>query len=163
MILSLVNVDEAVLEELVTVARADADADEVTPPLGEVAGWSPERIAWLRAYHRDRRPGLDGPAGEATWAVVVHGAVVGAVRLARLEGGAVETGIWLRRTVRRQGVGVAALAHVLVLASAAGATQLVARTTLANAGAQAVLRQLGFLLSEQDGEITAVLGPLPDG
>ncbi len=155
MTVSLVVVDEAVLEQLVAVARTDAHADEVTPPVGEVQGWSPERIAWLRAYHRDRRGGVDGPTGEATWAVVVDGSVVGAVRLARVEDGALETGIWLCRNVRRKGVGVAALEQVLVLASATGATQVVARTTVANVGAQALLRQHGFLLSESGDEITA--------
>src|SRR3712207_8457184 len=34
--------------------------------------WSPARVAWLLAFHRDRRPGLDGELGEATWAVVVE-------------------------------------------------------------------------------------------
>lgn len=153
--LSLVAVDEAVLEQLVAVARGDADADEVTPPVGEAAGWSAERVEWLRAYHRDRRGGLDGPTGEATWAVLLDGAVVGAVRLARVEDGALETGIWLRRNARRRGVGVEAVRQVLVLASASGATELLARTTGANSGAQALLRQHGFRISEHDGEITA--------
>lgn len=44
---------------------------------------------WLRAFHRDRRRGLDGPSREATWAVVEnaagdgrdYGRVIGAVRL----------------------------------------------------------------------------------
>lgn len=155
MSVSLVGVDEAVLDELVAVARGDADADEVTPRLGGTRGWSDERVAWLHAYHRDRRSGLNCAAGEATWAVVVDGSVVGAVRLARVEAGAMETGIWLRRNARRQGLGTAALEQVLALASAAGTTQVLARTTAANAGAQALLRQNGFRISEQDGELTA--------
>lgn len=155
MTLSLVAVDEAVLVELVAVACTDADADEVTPRLGEAQGWSAERIAWLYAYHRDRRSGLDGPTGEATWAVVLDGAVVGAVRLARVEEGALETGIWLRRNARRRGVGVEAVRQVFVLASASGATELLARTTGANSGAQALLRQNGFRISTHGGEITA--------
>ena len=63
---ALVAVDETVLHELVRTAVTDAAPDEVTPPLTPGPTWSPERIDWLRRYHRDRRAGLDGPLGEAT-------------------------------------------------------------------------------------------------
>lgn len=76
-------VDEATLERMIAAALADASADEVTPPLVRGEEWTPERIDWMRTLHRERRAGLDGPAGEATWAVVADGEVVGAVRLKR--------------------------------------------------------------------------------
>src|SRR4051794_15260338 len=91
----LVPVDESVLSRLVAAATSDAAPDEVTPSM---AGnlWSPERIDWLHRFHRDRRPGLEGPLGEATWAVCLDGSVIGAVRLERTTDPAVlETGIWL--------------------------------------------------------------------
>ena len=66
---SLVAVDEAVLTRLVGAALSGAQPDEVTPPLPPGDRWGPERIEWLRRFHRDRRLGLEGPLGEATWAV----------------------------------------------------------------------------------------------
>jgi ribosomal-protein-alanine N-acetyltransferase len=74
-------VEEETLERLIVAALADASADKVIPPLGGGGAWTAERIDWLRTLHRERRAGLDGPAGEATWAVVADGEVVGAVRL----------------------------------------------------------------------------------
>src|SRR3712207_1336148 len=81
----LVAVDEVVLAALVRAATTDAAADEVTPPLTADGSWTPGRVAWLQAFHRDRRDGLDGPLGQATWAVVADGHVVGSVRLASTE------------------------------------------------------------------------------
>jgi RimJ/RimL family protein N-acetyltransferase len=161
---TLVAVDEAVLDELVRVATSDAAAEEVTPPLGADGGWTPARLAWLRSFHRDRRAGLDGPAQEATWAVVVEGRVVGAVRLKRTDRrGVLETGIWLSRRVRGRGVAGAALAAVLREAAAAEATAVRADTLAGNAAAMAVLRRVGFTLSPSgDGpDVQAVL-VLPD-
>ena len=87
--------------------------DEVTPPMAG-SHWGPERIEWLRRLHRDRRLGLDGPLGEATWAVALDGEVVGGVRLKRMaEPDVLETGIWLTRSARGKGVGRKAIADVL--------------------------------------------------
>ncbi len=65
---SLVDVTEAVLEQLLSVAIQDADADEVTPPLGSAAGWNSERISWFREYHhaaaRTRRAGAAEKLGD---------------------------------------------------------------------------------------------------
>ena len=96
----LVAVDEGVLEALVDAATSES-ANEVTPPLTPGGTWTPERVEWLRRLHRDCRAGLDGPAGQATWAVTEGGHVVGAVRLGRTdEDGVLETGIWLTRGTR---------------------------------------------------------------
>ena len=73
----------------------------MTAPVTPGNVWTPERISWLTGFHADRRPGLEGPAGEATWAVEVDGDVSGAVRLKRTdEAGVLVTGIWLTRRVR---------------------------------------------------------------
>lgn len=82
--MTLVAVDETVLEKLVHAATTDAAADEVTPPLTPGSDWTPARVAWLRSFHRDRRAGLASSAAEATWAVVVDERVVGSVRLKRV-------------------------------------------------------------------------------
>jgi hypothetical protein len=55
---TLVVVDEDVLELLVEAAVTDAAADEVTPPSTADGRWSDDRVAWLRQFHRERRPGL---------------------------------------------------------------------------------------------------------
>src|SRR3954470_9048782 len=147
----LVAVDEDVLVRLVAVAVQDAAAAEVTPPVGAGSGWSSPRVDWLSAYHRDRRPGLDGPLGEATWAVVVDGEVAGAVRLRRTdEPGTAETGIWLARSARGQGTASRALAAVVTLGRRCGLTALRADTTAANGPALAVLRATGFAVSAPD-------------
>jgi len=151
---TLVAVDDTVLAELVRVATAEAAADEVTPR-GPAGGpdWTPERVAWLRRFHTERRTGLDGPAGEATWAVLVDGRVAGSVRLQRTVDPAVlETGAWLARAQRGRGVGRAALTAVLQQAALAGATAVRADTTAGNAAALALLDRAGFVLADADAE-----------
>ena len=148
---SLMPVDEQRLAELVAVATSAAAANEVTPPLTPGHDWTPTRVRWLEEYHRQRRGGLDGPAGEATWAVVAEGQVVGSVRLKALPGpGQLETGIWLARHVRGKGLGRQAIAAVLQHASAAGALEVLAETTSGNKAAQGLLSSLGFRLEAPD-------------
>ena len=133
------------LEQPVAAATSDAAADEVTPPLTPGDDWTPERVAWLRAFHVDRRAGLLSTAREATWAVLVDGQVVGGVRLARVaQDDVLEAGVWLTRGARGRGVGRAAVAAVLEQAAALGAGVVQAWTTASNAAALAGLRQLGF-------------------
>jgi RimJ/RimL family protein N-acetyltransferase len=152
----LLAVDEAVLARMVGAALSDAAADEVTPPLGG-PGWGPERIQWLRRFHRDRRIGLDGPLGEATWAVAVAGEVAGAVRLKRVsEPDVLETGIWLTRSARGKGVGRQAVADVLEQARLRGARAVRADTSTDNASALHVLRRLGFRTSPDGDRVIAV-------
>ena len=152
--------DEVVLEALVRAATSDAAADDVTPPVSAGPAWTAERITWLRAFHRDRRAGLDGPAAQATWAVLADERVVGSVRLARTDRpGTLETGAWLTRSARGRGVGTAALAAVLAEAAAWGADAVRADTRATNVKALAVLRRLGFTLTPAgDGpDVAAVL------
>lgn len=147
----LIAVDDAVLDELVRAATTAAAADEVTPPAGSRPGWNAERVAWLTAFHRGCRDGLDSPSGAATWAVRSDGEVVGGVRLRWVDPpGTVETGIWLTAAARGRGDGRRAVGLVAARAAAAGAAVLRADTTAANGAALAVLRGLGFTLDGPD-------------
>ncbi|WP_037295620.1 GNAT family N-acetyltransferase [Saccharomonospora azurea] len=147
----LVEVDEPVLARLVRAATTDAAADDVTPPLTADSGWTPARVEWLRRFHRDRRAGLGGPAGESTWGVVTADGVVGSVRLKRTAEGVLETGVWLTRMARGRGLGTAAMAVAVRKAVELGAREVRADTTVANVGALRLLRRLGFTLARADG------------
>ena len=138
----LVDVTDAVLEQLLTVAIQDADADEVTPPLGSAAGWNSERISWFREYHH-AAAGLDGPAQQKSWAISCDGKLAGSIRLKRTGAGSLETGIWLGRSFRGQGIAREALRLVKERAAASGATVLEADTTAGNSSALALLRGAG--------------------
>ena len=159
---ALITVDDVVLAQLVHVATTRADADEVTPPVTAGPAWTPERVAWLQAFHRDRRAGLDGNLDEATWAVAVDAQVVGSVRLERTDDPSVlQTGAWLARDIRGQGVGRAAMAAVLLQAADLGAAAVRAETTAGNLAALNVLRQLGFdvtFADERQDVASAVVG-----
>src|SRR6476646_4086918 len=82
---ALLDVTEPVLEQLLELAPRDADADEVTPPLGTTAGWNTDRISWFREFHRAAAAGLDGPAGQKTWAISCDGQMAGSVRLRQMD------------------------------------------------------------------------------
>jgi RimJ/RimL family protein N-acetyltransferase len=150
---TLVDVDELTLDRLVNAAITDAAADEVTPSVTTGDEWSPARIAWLKDFHRDRRNGLSGPVGEATWAILASDEVVGSVRLKRTAVPEIlETGIWLARRTRGHGVGRLAMVGVLQTAAALGAQGVRAETTTGNRAALRVLRSLGFdLVASKDG------------
>jgi RimJ/RimL family protein N-acetyltransferase len=145
----LVDIDEDVLDRLIAAAVNEASANEVTPPITSDDLWSETRIDWLRELHRDRRTGLSGPSGEATWAVMVGDSVVGSIRLKHTdESGVLETGVWLTRRARGHGIGTASVDLVLGRATTFGAHTVRATTTAGNSAALAVLRRLGFVLSE---------------
>ncbi len=82
---ALLDVSEAFLEQLLELALRDADADEVTPPLGTTPGWNTDRISWFREFHRASAAGLDGPAGQKSWAISCDGQLAGSVRLRRTD------------------------------------------------------------------------------
>ncbi|MFF1253421.1 GNAT family N-acetyltransferase [Pseudarthrobacter sp. NPDC058329] len=155
---SLVDVDETVLEQLLALAKRDASPDEVAPPLGG-PGWNLERTAWFFNYHRAAAQGLGGEAGEKTWGIVADGTLAGSIRLRRLGGGVVaETGIWLGRSFRSRGIGSAALRLVLKEARNAGVARVTARTLVGNLGAQRLLASAGATLTpDDDGTVSAVV------
>lgn len=161
----LAPVDDDVLERLVSVATTEASAHEVTPPLTPGNTWSLSRVDWLRRFHRDRRTGIGGPAGEATWAVIADDHVVGSVRLKRTEDAdALEAGIWLSRSARGHGIGRAALVAVVQEAADLGAAAVIAETAASNLAALGVLQHMGFATAPADptGRVRAVLH-LSDG
>ncbi len=167
--IDLAPVTEARLSRLVAAALDGAAPDEVTPPVTPGERWTPERIEWLRAFHRDRRSGLDGPAREATWVVVEirgEGAeaerAVGGVRLRRTdEPRELEAGIWLVRDARGRGIGRSAMRLLLERAREAGATTVRAETVGGNPGAVSLLRALGFTATVDGERVRAELALSP--
>lgn len=157
---SLVDVDDVVMESLLALARRDASPDEVAPPLGG-PGWNAERTAWFRSYHRAAADGLNGAANEKTWAVLYGGEMAGSVRLKRVTSGdrrRADTGIWLGRSFRARGIGSAALGLLLAEARRAGLEQVTARTLAGNAAAQRLLAGAGASLTpDDDGTVSAVV------
>jgi ribosomal-protein-alanine N-acetyltransferase len=159
----LADVDEPMLEQLLELGQRDASADDVTPPLGNGTGWSPERVDWFRAYHRSAAAGLAGPASEKSWAVLCDGKPAGSIRLKRIDDGTVETGIWLGRSHRGHGIGGAALGLVLAEARRAGLHRVLASTTAGNIGAQRLLTAAGGILTYDDGgAVSAVVVLITD-
>ncbi|HCA86496.1 MAG TPA: GNAT family N-acetyltransferase [Streptomyces sp.] len=145
--------EEKVLRDLLDAAVADADPREVMPPLdagpdgGPADEWTPERRSAFLGFHRTRS--LTAEPVEATYAVVVGKAVVGAVRLFPLTAAeraarpAAEAGVWLMRSYRGAGVGDAAFRQLLGLAHAQGIERLYVHTTVENTAARALITALG--------------------
>ncbi|RKO27488.1 GNAT family N-acetyltransferase [Pseudarthrobacter phenanthrenivorans] len=158
---SLVDVDEEVMDQLLDLAKRDASPDEVAPPLGG-PGWNLERTAWFFSYHRAASEGLEGAAGEKSWGILADGALAGSIRLKRVGSGggreSAETGIWLGRSFRSRGIGSAALGLVLHEARRAGLRRVTARTLAGNVGAQRILAGAGAILTrDDDGTVRAVV------
>lgn len=157
---TLVDVDEAVADQLLQLAKRDASPDEVAPPLGG-PGWNLERTAWFYSYHHAAAAGLGGPAAEKSWAVFSGSRIAGSVRLKRNAGADVpsaETGIWLGRSFRSRGIGAAALDLVLAEARRAGLRRVTARTLAGNHRAQRLLAAAGAALtSDGEGTVLAVV------
>ncbi len=149
----LTPVDEETLEPLLSVAAAEAEPDEVMPPVEAPAGWSQARRDAFRAFHRASYGGLDGPTRTVMYAIHVGGEVVGMIRMSRTKvPDSVETGMWLGRSARGQGIGPAALRALLQEAVKVGAARVVANTTSDNGAALAVLARCGAVL-RPDGEV----------
>ncbi len=158
----LCAVDEEGLEQLLRVAVTHAEPEDTMPPVPGPPGWTDERRAAFCEHHRARWAGLDGPGGEATYAVRAGDQVVGAARLARRaapESTTLEAGVWVADSLRGRGLGTAVLSALIDAAADAGATRIVAETTTANAGAVGILRACGAVLSPPgpDGAIHAEL------
>jgi RimJ/RimL family protein N-acetyltransferase len=152
----LAPVDERNLESLLSVAVAEADPAEVMPPVAAPAGWSHTRREAFRSFHRQHFGGLAGPTGTVVYAIMIGRDVIGMVRLAqRDESGVMETGIWLGRSAREQGIGSAALRALLDEAAALGAKRVVAETTADNGPAIGLLRRCGAELRYYEDEVRA--------
>ncbi|MEV4464170.1 GNAT family N-acetyltransferase [Micromonospora echinofusca] len=152
----LESIDERNLEPLLSVAAAEAEPGDVMPPVEAPAGWSHARREAFREFHRASFAGLDGPTGTRMYAILAGGEVVGMIRMSRRgEPGTVETGMWLGRSARGQGIGAAALRELLNEAAAAGMRLVVAETTADNLGAVSVLEKCGAKLREDGGKVQA--------
>lgn len=158
--LELVPVDESVLEELVAVAVADTDPNDVTPPLEP--GWGEARVTWLRDFHRRNRPGLVN-GHQLTEAVRVNGRVSGAIRLESLSPVEVECGIWLARSARGRDLSHGVFSLIIERAIGTGAQRIIAHTTAGNEPAIAALRRAGAVLtSGPEPTVTAVIELIRD-
>lgn len=154
----LVAVDAGVLDELVAAAVADADPEDVTPPLG--TGWTRERLAWLRTYHRERVAGFAGDGDEETAAIRLDGRIIGGTRLQRTDPAdptEVEWGIWLVKAARGQGIAHRVLALATQRAIQSGAQRLVAHTRSTNLPAIEVLQRAGASLHQEPGGTVTAL------
>ncbi|WBB66132.1 GNAT family N-acetyltransferase [Micromonospora sp. WMMD812] len=149
-------VDERNLEPLLSVAAAEAEPGDVMPPVEAPAGWSLARREAFREFYRASFGGLTGPTRTQMYAILAGGEVVGMVRMAlRDEPGTVETGMWLGRSARGQGIGGAALRELLNEAAAAGMRAVVAETTRENTGALSVLEKSGAKLRADGDKVYA--------
>lgn len=147
---SLQHIDDKTLDDLLAVAVTQAVPDEVIAPVPGPAGWIDARRAAFRAYHIDRRGGLAGPLGEATFAIVLGARVVGSARLKRTEPGTLETGMWLARGERGRGLGSEVLMALKRQAAAGGAARMIAQTSPKNRNAIRTLRNCGATINEPD-------------
>ncbi|MEW2380928.1 GNAT family N-acetyltransferase [Micromonospora sp. NPDC047707] len=149
-------VSERNLESLLSVAAAEAEPADVMPPVEAPAGWSHARREAFREFHRASFGGLDGPTRTQMYAILAGGEVVGMIRMTGCdEPGTVDTGLWLGRSARGQGIGPAALRELLNEAAAAGMRQVVATTTRDNSGALSVLSKCGAKLRADGGRMRA--------
>lgn len=141
------------------MAVAEAEPGEVMPPVPGPPGWSQARREAFREFHRARFGGLDGPTGTAMYAINVGGDVVGMIRMSHTdEPRTMETGMWLGRSARGQGIAVAALRCLLAEAARVGARRVVANTTVANRAALGVLIRSGAVLHQEGEAVRAELG-----
>lgn len=152
---TLRQLDEDLLQDLLDVAVADADPYEVMPPVVGPAGWTAERRTAFSRFHQSRS--LSAEPVEATYAIVVEDAVVGAARLYPLESAkhAVEAGVWIGRSHRGSGVGGAVLSHLLTLARAGGFDSLFVSTKPDNTASQRLIAALGADLVHEGDAVTA--------
>lgn len=143
----LTPVDEETLEPLLSVAVAETEPGEVMPPVPGPAGWSLARRDAFREFHRAHFGGLEGPTRTVMYAITVGSDVLGMIRMSRTDRpDVVETGIWLGKSARGQGLAVAALKALLAEAAKAGARSVVASTTAGNAPALGVLTRCGAVI-----------------
>lgn len=152
MMVDLVPVDEDVLEDLLALAVAEAEPGEVMPPAsGESATeprttWTDLRRGAFREYHRRCRVNPQFSVPEVTWAVKARGRIVGAARLALVDGDpdVREVGLWLGRSYRGQGISGEVAYWAIAAARTMDARRLVARTTVSNPPARRSLERIGF-------------------
>jgi RimJ/RimL family protein N-acetyltransferase len=137
------ELSDEMLSRLVRHALLDSDIHEVMPAGPGPATWTPERVDEFVLFHHSRRGGLDGPAGEVSWAILVDSRAAGVVRLQRVASGSLEVGMWLTRSTRGRGIGGQVLTSMVSRAATLGANRLVAVTTSTNQAALSALAHIG--------------------
>lgn len=165
MMVDLVPVDEDVLEGLLALAVAEAEPGEVMPPAsGESATeprttWTEPRKGAFREYHRRCRVNPHVSVPEVTWAVRARGRVVGAARLALVDGEpeAREVGLWLGRSYRGQGISGEVAYWAIAAAQTMDAKRLIARTTPSNPVARRSLERIGFEVVDDGGVLVGTI------
>jgi len=165
MMVDLVPVNEDVLERLLALAVAEAEPGEVMPPAsGESVTeprttWTDLRKGAFREYHRRCRVNPHTPVPEVTWAVKARGRIVGAARLALVDGDpdAREVGLWLGQPYRGQGISGEVAYWALAAARTMDAKRLVARTTASNLGARRSLERIGFEMVDDGGVLIGTI------
>ena len=165
MMVDLVPVDDGVLEDLLALAVAEAQPDEVMPPTsGESAAeprttWTEPRKGAFREYHRRCRVNLSTPVPEVTWAIKARGRIVGAARLALVDGDPEgrEVGLWLGESYRGQGISGEVAYWAIAAAQTMGARRLVARATPSNPMARRSLERIGFELADSGGVLVGTM------
>ncbi|MEJ2856193.1 MULTISPECIES: GNAT family N-acetyltransferase [unclassified Saccharothrix] len=140
-VVELRPVDDAGLQRLAAVAMSDADPSDVMPP-----DWTPGDMSSLLDFY-------DGFRADS-FEIVQHGDTVGFTRITP-EG---ETGLWVARSARGRGVGVAALRAVVDQAVLRRIPVVTARTTTANTAALSVLRRAGAVVEVDGEQVTARVG-----
>ncbi|MCC8246557.1 GNAT family N-acetyltransferase [Saccharothrix luteola] len=143
------KVDDCAVERLLGLAVADTDPGDVMPP-----GWTVDRPDEFREFYR----GFQDDAYE----IVEDDRTVGMVRLSAKG----ETGIWVARCARGNGIGLAALRRVVEEAPRRGVTTIVADTTTDNVAALTILRKAGATLDVDGARVCARIAvptePPPD-
>jgi RimJ/RimL family protein N-acetyltransferase len=165
MMVDLVPVNEDVLEDLLALAVAEAQPGEVMPPAsGESATeprttWNDLRKGAFREYHRRCRVNPHAPVPEVTWAVRARGRIVGAARLALVDGDpdAREVGLWLGQPYRGQGLSGEVAYWAFAAAQTMDAKRLVARTTARSAAARKSLERIGFEVVDSGGVLIGTI------
>jgi RimJ/RimL family protein N-acetyltransferase len=148
----LLPLDDELIDRLLEVAIADAEPEEVMPPVADGHGWSATRREAFRTFLYERRGGFSGPHREVHFAVLSDGEIVGFARLARRsEPGVLETGTWIAHSKRNIGIGSALIGVLLQRTAIEGATVMVAETTTTNHAALAILRRHGARFEEGPG------------
>lgn len=165
MMIDLVPVDEAVLEDLLELAVAEALPGEVMPPAsGESAteprtAWTELRKGAFREYHRRCRVNLDVSVPESTWAVTAHGRIVGAARLALVDGDrdAREVGLWIGESYRGHGISGEVAYWAFAAAQTMEAKRLVARSVAGTGSARRWLERIGFDVVDDGGVLVGTV------
>jgi RimJ/RimL family protein N-acetyltransferase len=144
--------DEAGLRALLAVAVADASPEETMPPFDGPQGWTEEKQEFFLKFFRT----VVASEETVAFAVMAGQEMAGFMRLRRMsEQGVAETGMWLGRSWRGQGIGTAAFDALVAEAAELGYRRVVADTLPQNVAALGVLRHGRARLREEGGKIYA--------